>query len=41
MTLDLIFSAVLLVFSIYCFFFIGAVDNGTATELGAAEPPRR
>ena len=40
MTLDLIFSAALLVFSIYCFFFIGAVDNGTATELGAAAWPR-
>lgn len=40
MTLDLIFSAVLLVFSIYCFFYIGAVDNGTTTELGAAAWPR-
>jgi len=40
MTLDLIFSAVLLVFSIYCYFFIGKVDNGTATELGAAAWPR-
>ena len=40
MTLDLIFSAVLLVFSVYCFFFIGAADNGTATELGAAAWPR-
>ena len=39
MTLDLIFSAVLLVFSIYCFFFIGAVDNGTATELGRPPGP--
>ena len=40
LTLDLIFSAVLLVFSIYCFFYIGAVDNGTPTELGAAAWPR-
>ena len=40
MTMDLIFSAVFLVFSIYCFFYIGAVDNGTATELGAAAWPR-
>lgn len=40
LTLDLIFSAVLLVFSIYCFFYIGAADNGTATELGAAAWPR-
>lgn len=39
-TLDLIFSAVLLIFSIYCFFYIGAADNGTATELGAAAWPR-
>ena len=40
MTLDLIFSAVLLVFSVYCFFYIGGADNGTPTELGAAAWPR-
>lgn len=40
LTLDLIFSAVLLIFSIYCFFYIGRVDNSTATELGAAAWPR-
>ncbi len=40
MTLDLIFNVFLLVFSIYCFIYIGAVDNATATELGAAFWPR-
>ena len=40
MTLDLIFSAVLLVFSVYCFFYIGGAGNGPPTELGAAAWPR-
>lgn len=30
----------MLVFSVYCFFYIGGADNGTATELGAAAWPR-
>lgn len=30
----------LLIFSIYCFFYIGKVDDHTATELGAAFWPR-
>ncbi len=38
--MDLIFNVVLLAFSIYCFFFIGKVDDHTATELGAAFWPR-
>ena len=40
LTLDLIFSVVLLIFSIYCFIYIGGADNSTATELGAAFWPR-
>ena len=40
MTLDLIFTVVLLVASIYCFIYIGGVDNSTPTELGAAFWPR-
>lgn len=40
MTLDLIFYAFLLIFSIYCYFYIGAADNATETELGAAFWPR-
>lgn len=40
MTLDLIFNVVLLIASVYCFIYIGAVDNSTATELGAAFWPR-
>lgn len=40
LTLDLIFTVALLAFAVYCFFFIGAVDNGTATEVGAAFWPR-
>lgn len=40
MTLDLIFNVVLLIASIYCFIYIGGVDNGTSTELGAAFWPR-
>lgn len=40
MTLDLIFNVVLLIASIYCFIYIGGVDNSTSTELGAAFWPR-
>lgn len=40
MTLDLIFNVVLLIASVYCFIYIGGVDNSTATELGAAFWPR-
>jgi len=40
LTLALIFNAVLLAGAVYCFFFIGSVDNATATELGAAFWPR-
>lgn len=40
MTLDLIFNVLLLAASIYCFIYIGAADNSTATELGAAFWPR-
>lgn len=40
MTLDIIFNVALLAFSVYCFFYIGSVDNATATELGAAFWPR-
>ncbi|WP_243149412.1 tripartite tricarboxylate transporter TctB family protein [Colidextribacter sp. OB.20] len=40
LTLDLIFNVVLLAGAIYCFFFIGSVDNATSTELGAAFWPR-
>ena len=40
LTLDLIFNVALLLFSIYCFIYIGSVDNSTATELGAAFWPR-
>ncbi len=40
MTLDLIFSVLLLAGAIYCFIFIGGSDNSTATELGAAFWPR-
>ncbi|MCM1148548.1 MAG: tripartite tricarboxylate transporter TctB family protein [Butyricicoccus sp.] len=38
--MDLIFTVVLLAFSVYCFIFIGKVDDHTATELGAAFWPR-
>lgn len=40
MTLDLLFTVLLLIGSVYMFFYIGAVDNGTASELGAAFWPR-
>ena len=40
MNLDIIFNIFLLVMSIYCYFYIGASDNSTATELGAAFWPR-
>jgi uncharacterized membrane protein len=40
LTLDLIFNVFLLIASVYCFIFISAVDNSTATELGAAFWPR-
>lgn len=40
LTLDLIFTVALLAFAVYCFIFIGAVDNGSATEVGAAFWPR-
>lgn len=40
MTLDLIFNVVLLIFSIYCFIYIGKADDATPTELGAAFWPR-
>lgn len=40
MTLDIIFNVLLLVASVYCFFYIGGADNSTATELGAAFWPR-
>ena len=40
MTLDLIFSAVMLIASVYCWFYIGGVNNGSATELGSAFWPR-
>lgn len=40
MTLDLIFNVILLIASVYCFIYIGGVDNSTKTELGAAFWPR-
>ena len=40
MTLDLIFSIGMLIASIYFFVYIGAVNNGSATELGSAFWPR-
>lgn len=40
LTLDLIFTIAMLAFAVYCFFYIGGVDNGTASEVGAAFWPR-
>lgn len=41
MGLELIFSVALLIFSIYCFFYVGTTSPAaTATELGAAFWPR-
>ena len=36
MTLDLIFNVVLLIASIYCFIYIGGVDNSTSTRVSAS-----
>lgn len=40
MTLDLLFTVILLLASAYCYYYVGAVSNSTETELGAAFWPR-